>query len=752
MADERTPLIQVVRVEPPRPRYAHSTTRRFCTVALGATLVVIVVLFMIPLQWLPHDHRHRHDPQPDPIPGWPRPPQRPPGHDGGGRGLSYDELVQVLKDTPSADKAREWSRYYTAGPHLAGKNYSQAAWTREKWGEFGVSSEIVSYETFVSYPRGHRLALLKGATDDDESGSVEKFATGQEGRDYSVEYECSLEEDVLAEDPPTGLEDRIPTFHGYSASGNVTTRYVYVNYGSREDFAALVGKGVPLKGLIALVRYGKIMRGMKVKLAQDHEMAGVIIYSDPGDDFGVTEESGFKAYPDGPARNPSSVQRGTVNFLSMTSGDPTTPGYPSLPGAPRVDPHWAIPSIPSHPISYQDALPLLKALNGHGLNSSGLGWASGGLRHKGVDYSTGPSPTGTVLNLYNDMEETITPIWDVIGVVNGTVPDETVILGNHRDAWIAGGAGDPNSGTAAIDEVVRSFGVALRKGWKPHRTLVFASWDGEELGLLGSTEWVEQFLPWLSTSALAYLNVDVAAIGPSLRLEASPLLNGVLRDAAKAVPSPNETHHGKSAYDDGTDAIIALGSGSDYAPFLDHAGIPSSDMSFSFSPRALGRDDVAVYHYHSNYDSFHWMETYGDPGFGRHRAVAQIWGLAAARLLESPVVAFNVTAYAEALGMYLGKLEDLTANASHPDGAKERLPSKFPGIQRAIDGLLHEAKRFDADAALLNAEALSTEVTPDVAARIRATNRKYKLFERQFLYPDGLEGREWFKHIVFAPR
>ena len=748
MADERTPLIQVVRVGPQRQRYSHSTLRRFCTIALGTTLIAIVILFIVPLRWLPEPRRHRPwDSQP------PQPPNRhpPPLHrpDRNRDWLSYDELVKIVKETPNTDNLREWNWHYTSGPHLTGKNRSLAVWTQEKWQEFGVASEIVTYETFINYPQDHRIALLKGGTEG-EAGDARKFTHGQEGKNYTVEYECSLEEDVLKEDPTTGLEDRIPTFHGYSASGNVTAQFVYVNYGTKEDFAALAKAGVDLKGKIAIARYGKNMRGMKLKPAQELGMAGVIMYSDPGDDWGITEENGFKPYPEGPARNPSSVQRGSVDFLSDLSGDPTTPGYPSLPGAPRVDPQWATPYIPSHPISFRDALPLLKALNGHGPEVSDLQWEKGGLGYKDVTYNIGPSPVGTVINLYNKMEDTFAPCYDVIGVINGTIPDEVVIIGNHRDAWIAGGAADPNSGTAVIDEVVRSFGLALAKGWKPRRTLVFASWDGEEQALIGSTEWVEEHLPWLSVSALAYLNVDVAAAGPSLRLGASPLISGALRQAAEAVPSPNDTVPSRSARDDSDGRIKPLGSGSDFSSFLDFAGIPVTDMGF-----VPGMTDPAVYHYHSNYDSFHWMENYGDPGFKRHRAVAQIWGLLAARMIEAPVVPFNVTDYAIALGEYLQHAEELATNVSSTN--RVGLPTKFPKIQKAIGSLRRRAENFDANAAGLNLQALASGGAPwtwrdrNLAAQVGDTNRKYKLFERQFLYPEGLDGRPLFKHVVFAP-
>lgn len=219
-----------------------------------------------------------------------------------------------------------------------------------------------------------------------------------------------------------------------------------------------------------------------------------------------------------------------THVSGVAPGDPTTPGYPSKPGADRQPVDGAIPSIPSLPISYLDALPLLKALNGHGPKAKDFNkyWQGGGLGYKGIDYNIGPSPDHLALNLYNEQDYQITPLWNVIGIINGTIPDEVIVLGNHRDAWILGGAGDPNSGSAALNELVRSFGAALEAGWKPLRTIVLASWDGEEYGLVGSTEWVEEYLPWLSASTVAYLNVDVGTAGPHFTASAAPLLNKAL--------------------------------------------------------------------------------------------------------------------------------------------------------------------------------------------------------------------------------
>lgn len=222
-----------------------------------------------------------------------------------------------------------------------------------------------------------------------------------------------------------------------------------------------------------------------------------------------------------------------------------------MPGCPRGNASDSTPLIPSLPISYADAVPILKALNGHGPVAKSLGdsWATGGLAYKGVEYSVGPTPDSLALNLYNEQEYVITPLWNVIGIINGTFLDEVVVVGNHRDAWIAGGAGDPNSGSAALNEVVRGFGLALTQGWKPMRTIVFASWDGEEYGLVGSTEWVEEYLPWLNATVIAYINIDTAVSGPHFSAASSPILNGALIETAKLVLSPNQTEAGQTVYD-----------------------------------------------------------------------------------------------------------------------------------------------------------------------------------------------------------
>jgi N-acetylated-alpha-linked acidic dipeptidase len=400
-----------------------------------------------------------------------------------------------------------------------------------------------------------------------------------------------------------------------------------------------------------------------------------------------------------------------------------------------------------------------------------------GLGYKGVDYNIGPTPDDIVVNLYNEQDYSITPIWNVIGVINGTMSDEVVIIGNHRDAWIAGGAGDPNSGSAVLNEVVRSFGEALAKGWKPLRTVVFASWDGEEYGLIGSTEWVEEYLPWLSHTNVAYLNLDVAVSGHNFGVAAAPLLNQLLFDITKQVKSPNQTVKGQTVHDLWDGRIRTMGSGSDFTAFQDYAGVPSLDIGFK------GGAGDPVYHYHSNYDSFHWMDTFGDPNFAYHRATAQLLGLLIARLADEPLVALRAGDYADALQGYVDRIEAKLKGEKAPDddkkhaaelrgvrtGTREQLvaeghgPGKA-GVAVALARLHHAVWDFKTHAVALDAkaDALRAEAARQLpwwrwpaklklGLQIRVANAKYKQIERHFLHEEGLDGRSWFKHVVFAP-
>ena len=368
-----------------------------------------------------------------------------------------------------------------------------------------------------------------------------------------------------------------------------------------------------------------------------------------------------------------------------------------------------------------------------------------------MHYNIGPSPPHLQLNLVNEVEYVTNPIWNVIGIINGTNPSEVIVLGNHRDAWIAGGAGDPNSGSAALNEVIRSFGLALQKGWKPQRTIVFASWDGEEYGLVGSTEWVEEYITWLNTSTIAYLNVDVGARGSHFDAAASPLLHEILYEVTSLVQSPNQTVANTTVCDTWSGRIRTMGSGSDFTAFQDFAGIPSLDIGFANDPN----QGDAVYHYHSNYDSFAWMDKYGDQDWAYHVTIAKIWALLAARLSEEPFVRMRASDYAKGLIGYLDSVKEKAGQSSIPVD-KAGASFNFTGLTNASTTLLEAATAFDLKVNSLATDLLTWESLYFFQKirlywKIFAVNKQISNMERSFIYDAGLDERPWFKHVVFAP-
>ncbi|KAK1573293.1 PA domain-containing protein [Colletotrichum navitas] len=621
--------------------------------------------------------------------------------------LSEEETVLVNAfDNVTID---EWSDYYGHQVKLAGLGKEAAQWTAEQWTKNGFDAHLKEYHVYLSYPVHASLKLT--------------YANGTTSA-------VSLDEDVLEEDDVTGREDNQPTFHGYSASGNVTGEYVYVGQGSQADFARLVDLGVELEGKIALARYGGLFRGLKVKNAQDHGMIGAVIFTDPGDDGNQTVANGYEAYPNGPARHPSAVQKGSVLFLSTSPGDPTTPGYPSHEGVDRADVSPVTPKIPSIPISYASVEPLLQALNGFGVSAEKVNrtvWA-GALN---ASYSSGPAP-GVTLHLDNLMEGKITPIWNVIGHLNGTNADETIVIGNHRDTWMIGGNGDPNSGSAILVEFTKAVNTLVLKGWKPRRNIVLASWDAEEYGLVGSTEWVEDNVDWLTETAVAYLNIDVAVSGPRPNLATTPELHTIGTELFKKVIYPNFGGFNISLYDAWEAAsggiVEALGSGSDYTGFL-HRGISSLDVGSG------GGTTDPIWHYHSNYDSYHWMANFGDPGFLVHSAMGQYLALLAFHLADDEILPLDLPNYATELRSYL---EDL-AEYAESEGTEIDLSE----LSDAIDVFSTRADEVKA----LEQLAITTNDT----GLISVVNHKYRDFQRGFISQGGLPGREFYKHVVTAP-
>lgn len=699
--EETRPLLSGVARTRPRK---HLTWRLLTYSGIGLFFLIVFNLIFLPRTSLRRDLKRLH-----------------------GSRVSLDDVERTLFDSVNAQSIRTWSQRYTQEAHLAGEGLDLAEWTRDQWRHYGLDAKIETYDIYLNYPVDNGLKLLNN--------------------DGSVKYKASLEEAILEEDPTSGLQDAVPVFHGYSASGNVTGKLVYANFGTKHDYDLLVSKGVDFKDKIVIVKYGQIFRGLKIKFAQELGAAGVIIYSDPQEDLPFTEKNGYAAYPDGPARHPSSVQRGSVQFLSYGPGDPTTPGYPSKGDVERKDPYDNIPRIPSLPISYVDALPFLEALNGKGLSGRELGdnWKG----ELDVDYNVGPSEVE--VNLYNEQDYDIRPTNNVIGKIEGIIKDEIIIIGNHRDAWIAGGAADPNSGSAVLMELAKGFAELKQIGWQPLRTIIFASWDGEEYGLLGSTEWGEEYGKFIKHHVVAYLNLDVAVSGSSFGAGASPLLHNYFSHVTKRVHAPNGKGnlHEKWRAQEGGATINYLGSGSDYTVFLDRLGIPSLDFGFTCDPAA----GDAIYQYHSNYDSFYWMDTYGDPDWKHHVTATQLLGLLTVTLSEEELLQFKITEYSALLDKYLTKLEHDFA-----DQIKQHKHDRsFKRLRHAVDRFVQVSKEYDA-----YTTQLQEEWTQDYAwyrsykkffllVKIRIANAKLRQVEQTFLTKEGLDGREWFKHSVFAP-
>ncbi|EPS95363.1 hypothetical protein FOMPIDRAFT_1132669 [Fomitopsis schrenkii] len=499
--------------------------------------------------------------------------------------------------------------------------------------------------------------------------------------------EAELEEVADETDPEAHqYADAVPTFHGLSRGGEAEGKLVYAHYGRKQDYDELEAKGVDLSGKIVITRYGGIFRGLKVKGAQERGAVACLIYSDPRDDGTVTVENGYDAYPYGPARNPTSVQRGSTQFLSIYPGDPTTPGYPAYENATRTE-GTNIPDIPSLPISWANAQVLLEEIEEGGQNRT--------------------------IKLVNHVDDRIIPIWNTLGVIPGHIKDEVIVLGNHRDGEpsCVMGATDPSSGTASAHEVIRGLGALLRLGWKPLRTIVIASWDAEEYGLIGSTEWGEDFADWIDEHVVAYLNLDSSVSGSRFSASGSPSLAYFLRDAAESIAHPTKPGltlwdarndqgplfgktgehfdaEAQAVYEDelaqmATDdiGVGVLGSGSDYTVFLQRIGVASTNNGFSST-----RSDP-VYHYHSVFDSERWQELYADPGFLRHIAVAKFLGVQTLRLADAIVLPINTTNYAVQLGKYLDGVERLAERSS--------LDVDFSPLRASIDALHESSAALD---------------------------------------------------------
>lgn len=732
-------IVRRVRVR----REARSTCCRFCGCFTFGTLVIVLGLYLFSLgaPTLTRNIGRIHS----------------------GSFLPADEVERLAMKSIDPSDLKTWCKNYTRKAHLAGQGKDLADWTNEKFEEFGLSSEVVPYYTYLNYPGKSSLALL--------------------GSDGKLLFKASLKEDVLEEDPTTSNKDSVPVFHGYSANGTVEGQYVYANYGRKEDYDKLVKLGVQIKGKIVICRYNKIFRGLKVKFAQELGAIGVVIFTDPTDDVGIDFVHGYKPYPAGPARNPTSVQRGSVGFLSYGPGDPTTPGYASHEDAKREDPYDLIPSIPSIPISYADAIPILKELNGKGFSPKDLDSSWGGIL-EGVNYNVGPSES--VLKLVNNQDFAVRPIHNVIATIEGIIPHQAIVVGNHRDAWISGGAGDPNSGSAVLLALAKSLGDLKKKGWRPLRTIILASWDGEEYALLGSTEWGEDHAKFLKKNVVAYVNLDMAVSGSYFTAGASHSLNELVRNVTGKVRYPNSDdtvfHHWNMH---NHNHISTLGTGSDYTVFLDHLGIPSID--FAFKP---GHGDP-IYHYHSNYDSFHWISQL-DPDFALHTAASKLLSIFTLTLADRVSLKFHFQEYGTVLKEGLNNIlkdhdidklstaystlhnhNDDDRNGhdhgnhrndrnNHRGHNKYKCSATSPKehlkcLEASIERFTTVGKAHDDYVAHLG-ELYSQERSwfhffkgLRLLIKIQAENFKMSYVERFFTIKQGLDNRPWYKHVLVAP-
>ncbi|KAL8767513.1 MAG: hypothetical protein Q9209_006020 [Squamulea sp. 1 TL-2023] len=620
-----------------------------------------------------------------------------------------------------ADNIRQNLQYATKYDHVAGTlgSYSHAIWVEKAFQQAGL--EHVGLEKFDVYlnnpkPGGRRVAI----TDPPE---LEWFAKIEEELVYPIDY---------------GAQQTL-VFHGHSKSGNVTGPLIYANYGSREDFKSLADSGVNLEGSIALVRYygTQADRALKVKAAELAGSVGCIIYSDPAEDGFLKGEP----FPKGRYMPKDGVQRGSVAMSSWVVGDVLSPGYASLPGERRREPvenNPGLPKIPSIPLAWRDAQKLLQALKGHGKKITDTK-TIGGVPD--VEWWTGDSGSPTVLLMNDQDERERESIYNVLGVFQGVEqPEKSIIVGNHRDAWCFGGA-DPGSGTAVMLEVVRIFGELTAAGWRPRRTIEFASWDGEEYNMIGSTEHVENRIEDLRRDAFAYLNVDVAVVGSDFKAQ-GPIFESALKRVLDRVKDPkDDSRTFRQIWEDNRTTMTGLGSGSDYVAFLDLAGTSSIDMSFAGPP----------YPYHSCYDNFDWMDHFGDPGFQYHKALAQIWALLILDTADRPVLPFDMNIYAGEVAKYVHDLEEYIKSKSTKTSSAIDLSS----LKFAAEKFVNNANRFEEWGAAWETTVRESGgfENQTLAQQRLAHNTKMADFETNLLdIHGGLPGREQFKHIIFAPQ
>jgi len=601
---------------------------------------------------------------------------------------------------PSAQSSSAHSKFLSLQPHMAGT--SAQARTRDyvidKMKSWGLETEVRAYSVWMPHPLSTRVWRI--APDP---------------------IELNLQEGIVPEDTTSFSFPQVIPFNGYGAAGDVGGEVVYVNYGLIEDYAQLDSMGVSVKGKIAIARYGRSYRGIKAREAEKHGALGLIIYSDPADDGYVRGD----VYPVGPMRPSHGLQRGSV---MNPNGDPSTPGYPSTTNAKRIAlTAMDVPHIPVLPISYGNATELLRGLTGKSIPQP---W-QGGLPFR---YHVGPGPVQARIAVTTDV--TTNPykqIWDTFGTIRGSeFPEEIVIVGGHRDAW-GPGAADNVSGTVSVLEAARTIAEQAKAGKRPKRTIVFATWDAEEWGLIGSTEFVEEDSLRLARSAVAYLNQDDVAQGPNFGSGGSPSLRALLRDVARGVPDPSGQgsvysvwrKRANLAADTLEPEMGDPGGGSDFAGFYNHLGIPIVDWGFG-GPAGV---------YHSAYDSYHWMTKFGDPTFEYHATNARIGVAALLRIANAEILPYDYVEYARTMRRFSSQVERaITEKHWKLSGAV---------LNAAVGRMENAAVAFTA----ARDRALAAQLAPGIAKQVNTTLLGV---ERQLTRPQGLVTRPWFRNLIYA--
>ncbi|MDB4882995.1 MAG: peptidase [Gemmatimonadetes bacterium] len=600
---------------------------------------------------------------------------------------------------PTAEAARMHSSALSAESHVAGSPAQERTrdYVIRQMRAMGLETEVRSYSVFLPYPTSVKLWRIA-----------------------PTEKSLSLVEPPIDGDPGSHAPQYL-TVNGYSGVGDVTGDVVYVNYGLIEDYARLDSLGVSVRGRIVVARYGRSFRGIKAREAERHGAVALLIYSDPQGDGYVRGD----VYPDGPMRNRNGVQRGSI---FNGAGDPATPGYASTRTAPRLPiDKMDIPRILSVPISYANASELLEGLRGRDVPNA---W-QGGLPFR---YHVGPGPIRARLQVMDDrVTHGTKSIHNTFGIVRGSeYPDELVIIGGHRDAWGPGTA-DNVSGTVSVLEAARAVADLVKSGHRPKRTIVFATWDAEEWGLLGSTEYVEEDSLRLMRGGVAYLNQDVAAEGTRFSAGGSPSLRAVLRDIARQVPDPSgersvyaEWQRVNQLVDTTPPAMSDPGGGSDFAGFYNHLGIPIADWGFG------GESGV----YHSQYDDFAWMSTFGDPTFSYHATAARLGAAMVLRLANADILPFDYVEFARTMQRYVPGLERTLA-------LKGWNTTSTQALRSAIGRMEREAASF----ARGRDSALAGSIS---RPRRGATNAALRDVERALTRPNGLRTRPWYRNLIYV--